>query len=243
MTKRITMKIKVITATVLISMLFLTVAGVSNAETNSVYIHAKEKKGMLLLLVKNEMDTGIQELKITLLDGLIESARSQGWMISKDSANQIVMSTKNPISPNGREIFFINTNNLNSIISWTAKDRTGSIIAMDDARAVIKQTLNNLRGTDSTYINAMGVTVTTDKIFYKKGDNMLISGVLEPNSKITITIYTPSGQKVKIGEHTDQKGSFQALHVLHNAEIGTYIVKVSEPNAFAETTFKVLKVL
>ena len=240
MTKRIIMKLRAIMASVLVFILFLTVAGVSNAEANSVYIYAKEKQGMLLLLVKNEMPTGIQEMKITLLDGSIESARSEGWTISKDSANQITMSTKNPISPRGRDILFINTDNLNSIISWTAKDITGSIIAMDDARAVVKRTLNNLRGTDSTYINALGVTVTTDKIFYKKGDKMLISGVLEPNSKITITIQTPSGQKVKIGDHTDQKGSFQTLHVLHDAEMGTYVVKASEPNAFAETTFKVL---
>lgn len=94
MTKRITMKLRAIMASVLVFILFLTVAGVSNAEANSVYIYAKEKQGMLLLLIKNEMATGIQEMKITLLDGLVETARSEGWTISKDSANQITTTTK-----------------------------------------------------------------------------------------------------------------------------------------------------
>jgi hypothetical protein len=69
---------------------------------------------------------------------------------------------------------------------------------------------------------------------------MFITGVLEPNSKITITIYTPSGQRIKIGDETDQKGFFNALHVLRDAESGTYLIKASEPKSFAETTFKVM---
>lgn len=205
---------------------------------SSVKIYAKEKQGMMLLLVKNGSKANIHELIITLLDGKIDSAKSDGWKVSKDSANQITVSSMNAIPPNGREIFFVNMNNINSIISWIAKERSGSIVAMDNARAVIKQTLNE--PVSSTYMTALGITLTTDKIFYKKGEKMFISGVLEPNSKITITIYTPSGQKVKIGEKTDYRGSFKALHVLHNAESGTYIVAASEPRATAETTFKVI---
>ena len=239
LTKYITMKLTAVLAITLGAMLLSTMmVSVSHANENSVKVYAKEKRGLLLLLVKNGTNSDIDELKITLLDGLIDSATRQGWKVSKDSANQITVSSTDPIPRKGREIFFINTDNINSIISWAAKDNTGSIIAMDNARAVVKQTLNDVA--DNSYKNVMSVTVTTDKIFYEKGEKMLISGVLEPNSKITITIYTPSGQKVKISDRTDQIGSFEALHVLHNAVSGTYIVQAREPMALVETAFKVL---
>lgn len=232
-----TMQLTAVLAITLGAILLLPMVNVSYAD-NSVKVYAKEKQGMMLLLVKNGKNANIHELTITLLDGSINSAKSKGWNVSNDSKNQVTIKSTNPIPVNGREIFFINTNNINSIISWTAKDRTGTIIAMDNARAIIKQTLSIPES--STYMKALGVTLATDKIFYKNGEKMLIYGVLEPNSKITITIYTPSGQKVKIGEETDYTGSFKALHVLHNAESGTYKVHVSKANASAETTFKVL---
>ena len=222
-------------------LLFSTMANhASYAVEGSVKVFAKEKQGMILLVVKNAKNANIRELKITLLDGTIDAAKRQGWSASNDSANQITLSTTNSIPPNGREIFFIKTKDINSIISWTAKDRTGSIVGMDNARAVIRQKLDTQTGSDNTYMaNAGTVNITTDKVFYKNGEKILISGMLEPNSKITITIYTPSGQKVKMGEQTDPMGKFKALHVLHNAEVGTYKLQASEPNAFAETTFKV----
>lgn len=234
------MKLAAVLAVTLGAMLLLPVmVNVSYAD-GGVKVFAKEKQSLMLLLVKNGKNANIHELTITLLDGTINSAKSDGWKVLKNSANQITVSSANPIPPKGREIFFVNTDNMNSIISWTAKDRSGAVIAMDNARAVVKQTLSSLTGSDTSYMKATGVTLTTDKIFYKKGEKLFITGVLEPNSKITITIFTPSGQKLKIGQQTDQTGSFKALHVLHNAESGTYIVKASEPRAFAETTFKVL---
>lgn len=222
-------------------LLFSTMANhASYADGGSVKVFAKEKQGMILLVVKNAKNVNIRELKITLLDGTIDAAKRQGWSVSNNSANQITLSTTNSIPPNGREIFFIKTKDINSIISWTAKDRNGSIVGMDNARAVIRQKLDTQTGSDNTYMaNASTVSITTDKVFYKNGEKILISGILEPNSKITITIYTPSGQKVKIGEQTDPMGKFKALHVLHDAEIGTYKLQASEPTAFAETTFKV----
>ncbi|MEM2759333.1 MAG: T9SS type A sorting domain-containing protein [Nitrososphaerales archaeon] len=206
---------------------------------SGIQVYAKEKQGLILLVVKNAKNSNIHELKVTFLDGTIDSAERDGWKVSKDSSNQVTLSSITAIPPNGREIFFIKSQQVNSIISWLAKDRNGSILGMDNARVVVRQTADS---SDATMYmqNARIVTVTTDKVFYKKGEKMFISGVLDPNSKITITIYTPSGQKIKIGDQTDVIGNFKTLHVLHNAESGTYILKVSQPKATAETTFKVL---
>lgn len=220
-------------------LLFSTMPNLSYAD-DSVKVYAKEKQGMMLILVKNAKNINVHQLTITLLDGTIDSARSNGWMVFKDSTNQVTLTSPYGIPAKSREVFFVNTNDLNSIISWAVMDRTGFIVAMDNARAVLKQNLNNLAASDNKVINAKGVTITTDKIFYNKGEKMFISGFLEPNSKITITIYTPNGQELKIGEQTNQNGNFAALHVLHNALSGTYTVKASEPKAFAETTFKVI---
>jgi len=216
-------------------------ASVSYALDSSIKVYAKEKQGMIMLIVKNGRNANIQQLALTSLDGNVDSATSIGWKVTRDSSNKITVSSTNPIPPNGREVFMIKTDNINSIISWIAKDRNGSIVAMDHARTVIKHTVINPTGSELAYIaNARSVTVTTDKVIYNKSDKMFISGALEPNSKITITIYTPSGQKVLMGQKTDVTGNFKALHVLSNAESGTYILRVSEATASAETTFRVL---
>ena len=236
-----------------VMLLLSTMANVSYAD-NNVKVYAKEVQGKILLLVRNTSDFNLHELTIALVDGKIDSARSKGWYVSYDSINQITVSA-NSISPNGKETFLINTKNINSIISLTAKDGTGSIVAVDNTRAVLKRTLNNMYDLDTLSTKmTLVTTVTTDKIFYNKGEKMLISGVLKPNSDIIITIYTPSGQNIMIGEKTDQNGNFKALHVLHDVDergknkemIGTYIVNASEPIdlfdnfSYVETTFKVI---
>lgn len=236
------MKLTAVLAITIGAVLFLsTMTSVSYAD-NGVKIYAKEKQGKMLLLIRNANTASIDGLKITLLDGTIDSAQSNGWNVKKDTASQITISTTKPIAPNGREIFFISTNNMKSIISWSAYDKGGSLVAADNARAILRQSLDKdkISDTNSYIANAKSVSITTDKIFYKSGEKMLISGAFKPDSKITITIYTPTGQKVKLAEQTDKTGSFKALHVLRNAESGTYVVTASEPMAFAETAFKVL---
>lgn len=211
----------------------------SYADEGSVKVFAKEKQGMILLLVKNA-NVNIRQLKITLLDGTIDEAKRQGWTVSTNSPHQVTLTANSAIPPNGKEIFFIKTKDINSIIVWAAKNSAGSVVGVDNARAIIRQKFDTQTGSDNTYMaNASIVSITTDKVFYKNGEKILISGILEPNSKITITIYTPSGQKVKMGEQTDPMGKFKVLHVLHDAEFGTYKLQASEPYAFAETTFKV----
>jgi len=236
------MKLAAILAITLGMVLILSTMTAASYAAGDVKVYAKEKQGNMLLLVRNTSNTAIDGLKITLVDGTIDFAKSNGWNVKKDSANQITLSTANPIAPNGREIFFINTNNMKSIISWSAYDKNGALVAVDNARAVLRQSLDKDKVSDSnSYIaNAKSVSITTDKIFYKSGEKMLITGAFQPDSKITITIYTPTGQKVKMAQQTDKTGSFKALHVLHNAESGTYVVTASEPMAVAETVFKVL---
>lgn len=235
-------KLTMVSAIALSAVLLLPMLNTPNASaTGPITMVAKEKQGSLMLMVKNPMNVSINSLKITLLDGKIISANGNGWRVSTDSANQVTLTSTKAIPPNGREIFFIQTDNINSIISWKAKERNGNIVGMDNARAVVRQTLNHMSGSEATYVwNARSVTITSDKVFYKSGEKMLISGVLEPSSKITITIYTPSGQQIVMGQQTDNNGNFKALHVLHNAESGTYIMKASEARAIAETSFKVL---
>lgn len=231
------MKLTVLSVLLASLLVIATSSGVSYAAASDVKVYAKEKQGMLLVLIKNGSDENIHTLTITLLDGVIIAADVDDWKIRQDSANQITVTTAKPVPPQGREIFFVKTDNLNSIISWSAKDRFGEVVAMDNARTIVKRTVDVASG---PYKVINPVTVSTDKIFYQTGENMLITGALDPNSKLTITIYTPTGQKLKISDNTDPRGTFQVLHVLHNAESGTYLIEASQPTAIAQTTFKVL---
>jgi len=218
----------------------------SYASTGSVTIVAKEKQGMILLLVKNEQGVNVHGIKLTLLDGEITSVKtSQGWVVKKSAdSKSITLSTDTvPIKARSRATFSLGTNNINTIISWSATDRFGSTVDTDNTRTIFRQTLAKVAPADAepTYIsNARSLALTTDKIFYNKSDKMIISGILDPNIDIIITIYAPNGQKIKIMDQTDQTGSFKALHVLQNADSGTYRLKVRQADGYAETTFKVL---
>lgn len=211
-----------------------------------VKVLAKEKQGMILLMVKNEQSKSINTIKLTLLDGDITNVRSsQGWTgIKSPDSKSITLTTGSvPIKAQGNAMFFVGATNINSIISWSAVDRFGATIDADSARIIFRQTLAKIApdGKELTYItNARSLAITTDKIFYSKSDKMIISGVLDPNTHVVITIYAPNGQKIKIMQGTDPTGSFKALHLLQNAVSGTYRVKVSQTDGYAETTFKVL---
>ena len=230
------------------ALLLTSAISTSHASTGSdVNILAKEKQGMILLLVKNGQNVNIHSVKLTLLDGEITSVKaSQGWAVKKspsDSKSITLTTNTAPIKAHGRAVFFLVTNNIDTIISWSAADHFGSTIGADSARTIFRQTLDKiaLAGKEPTYMaNARSLAVTTDKIFYNKSDKMFISGALNPNTHVTITIYAPNGQKVMILDGTDQTGSFKVLHVLHNADSGTYRLKVSQPDGYAQTTFKVL---
>jgi hypothetical protein len=84
------------------------------------------------------------------------------------------------------------------------------------------------------------MTVATDKVVYNPNDKMIISGKMKPKSDITITIYTPSGDKIKITDDTDIRGEFKILHILHDAASGTYNLKIRQADTSIETVFKVL---
>jgi hypothetical protein len=211
-----------------------------------VKIMAKEKQGKILLMVKNEQSRIINSVKIKLLDGTITSVKAgYGWAFQKSSDSKSITLTTGVSALKSQEsaIFFIGASNINSIISWSVHDRSGSTIDADNARITVKQTLDRVlpAGKELTYVqNARTMTLKTDKIFYSKGEKMIISGVLDPNTPVVITIYSPNGQKVKISQSTDPTGSFRALHMLQNAESGTYRIKVNQADGYAETTFKIL---
>ncbi len=237
-----------VTAVGIVLAVMLLASAISNVSYADVGIKvvAKQKQDMILLMVKNARGADIYTIKVTLLDGNIKFAKvSQEWKAIKGSDPRTVTltTTTDPIKANDRKVFLLDTNDIGSIISLVALDRFGSTIAKESTRTVFKQTLSDPNTSDKepTYIsNARSFTITTDKIFYSNGDKMFISGTLDPNSSITITIYTPSGQKLKIVDATDQTGSFNALHLLRDAESGTYRLKVKESSGYAETTFKVL---
>jgi uncharacterized protein YfaS (alpha-2-macroglobulin family) len=95
--------------------------------------------------------------------------------------------------------------------------------------------------TDGSYLSSARMSgVTTDKIFYNKNDKLFISGVLDPNIKVTVTIYAPNGKKITISDVADSSGSFDALHVLRDAQTGTYHLRATQPYSYAETAFRVL---
>jgi len=229
-------------------MLLTSAIGTSYASAGSdVRILAKEKQGMIMLLVKNGQNVNIHGVKLTLLEGEITSVKtSQGWGVNinpSDSKSIALTTDAVPIKAHDRAIFFIGASNINTIISWSTTDRSGSTVDTDNTRTISRQKLNTVAPTDTepTYIsNARSLAITTDKIFYNKSDKMFISGMLDPNREVVITIYAPNGQKIKIMDQTDQTGSFKALHVLQNADSGTYRLKVRQADGYAETTFKVL---
>ncbi len=212
---------------------------------SDIRILAKEKEGMIMLLLKNLQGVNIQTLKLTLLGGEINSVKAaQGWVVKGTASGSSVTLTADnvPIKARSNTVFFLNTDNTKTIITWLAMDRSGSTIDSGSTRTIFRETLDKVAptGKASTYIsNAGTLTVTTDKIFYNKNDKIFISGTLRPSTGLTITIYAPNGQQMLITDGTDKTGSFKVLHVLHNAPTGTYQLQVRQADGYAETTFMV----
>ncbi len=224
-------------------MLLASTMSTSYASTG-ITIVAKEKQGMILLLIKNGQSVNIHGLKLTLSDGDITRVKAnQNWAIEQVDSKTITLRTDtSPIKSRDQAVFFIGTNNKNTIITWSAQDRFGSTIQTDSARTIYRQTLEKApEVAELNYVsNARSLAVTTDKIFYDKSDKIFISGVLDPNTDVLLTIYAPNGQKIKITDETDQTGKFNVLHVLYNADSGTYRLKVRQADGYAETTFRVM---
>ena len=237
---------KLLLVSIILGIMLLTSAigiGTSYAATG-IKIVAKEKNGMILLLVKNGQSANIYGIKLTLLDGKVTSVKANKNWISKQSDSNIITLTTNtsPIKSRDQTIFFVGTDNINTIITWSALDRFGSIIQTDSTRTIFRQTLEKAPSTEVlNYVSsARSLAVTTDKIFYQKSDKIFIEGVLDPNTDVLLTIYAPDGQKIKIMDETDSTGKFKVLHVLHDADSGTYRLKVRQPDGYAETSFRVL---
>jgi hypothetical protein len=217
----------------------------SYAYAESVKILAKEKQGMILLLVRNGNSADIHSIKLSILDSEVTSVKpSQGWKVASATDSSVTLTTNtSPIKPRERIVFSLGANNTNTIISWQVLDRSGSIIEKDNTRTIVRLELDRTVPYDkeSRLIqDARSVGITTDKIFYNKNDKMFISGILDPNEPIKITIYAPNGQKMKISDKTDLSGSFRVLHVLQDAQSGTYRLKVSQTENSAEIAFRVL---
>ncbi|MFY3740178.1 MAG: hypothetical protein HMLIMOIP_000607 [Candidatus Nitrosomirales archaeon] len=237
---------KLILVSIVLGIMLLTSAigiGTSYAATG-ITIVAKEKQGMILLLVKNGQSVNINGLKLTLSDGEITKVKAnQNWVSEQIDSKTITLTTDNsPIKSRDQAVFFIGTNNKNTIITWSAQDRFGSTIQTDSTRTIYRQTLEKAPDVaELNYVsNARSLVVTTDKIFYNKSDKIFISGVLDPNTDVLLTIYAPNGQKIKITDETDYTGKFSVLHVLYNADSGTYRLKVRQADGYAETTFRVM---
>ena len=237
---------KLLLVSIILGIMLLTSAiGIETTyAATGIKIVAKEKNGMILLLVKNGQSANIHGIKLTLLDGKITSVKTNQNWISKQSDSNIITLTTNtsPIKSRDQTIFFVGTDNINTIITWSALDRFGSIIQTDSTRTIFRQTLEKTPSTEVlNYVsNARSLAVTTDKIFYQKSDKIFIEGVLDPNTDVLLTIYAPDGQKIKIMDETDNTGKFKVLHVLHDADSGTYRLKVRQPDGYAETSFRVL---
>ena len=235
---------KLILVSMVLGVMLLTNTMSTSYAATGITIVAKEKQGMILLLVKNGQSVNVHGLKLTLSDGEITKIKAnQNWVSEQIDSKTITLTTDtSPIKSRDQAIFLIGTNNKNTIITWSAQDRFGSIIQTDSTRTIYRQTLEKAPATaELNYIsNARSLAVTTDKIFYNKSDKIFISGVLDPNTDVLLTIYAPNGQKIKIMDKTDYAGKFDALHVLYNADSGTYRLKVRQADGYAETTFRVM---
>ncbi len=235
---------KLIFVSIVLGIMLLTSTMSASYAATGITIVAKEKQGMILLLIKNGQSVNIHGLKLTLSDGEITRVQAnQNWVSKQIDSKTITLTTDtSPIKSREQAVFFIGTNNKNTIITWSAQDRFGSAIQTDSARTIFRQTIDKApEVAELNYVsNARSLAVTTDKIFYNKSDKIFISGVLDPNTDVLLTIYAPNGQKIKIMDETDPTGKFNALHVLYNADSGTYRLKVRQADGYAETTFRVM---
>ncbi len=229
------------------AMLLTSAIGTSHVSAGSdIRIIAKEKEGMIMLLLKNSQGVNIQSLKLALLNGEIKSVKAaHGWVVKgTTSGSGVTLTADNvPIKARSNAVFFLVTDNTRTIITWSAMDRSGLAIDSGSIRTIFRETLDKVAptGKAQTYISDAGtLTITTDKIFYKKNDKIFISGTLKPSTSLTITIYAPNGQQMLITDGTDKTGSFKVLHVLHDAPSGTYQLQVRQADGYAETTFMVL---
>lgn len=233
--------------TILAVILLASAVSASYAAGPAVQVFAKEKQGLILLLIKNEQDLSIHGMKLEVLGGEITSVKvPRGWAVetgASDTTSISVSTTGAPIKAGERAVFFLGASEVNTIISWAVTDRFGSTIGIDDSRTAVRQMMgyrSQPAAGQEDLLQIRPLIVTTDKIFYDKNDKMIISGKMEPNADLTITIYTPSGDKIKITDETDAKGSFNILHLLQDAGSGTYHLKVRQSDASAETIFRVL---
>lgn len=216
----------------------------SYAYDDPVKVAAKEKLGKIILLIKNVDAKDIHGIKLSLNNGQLLSATNAGsWNIKNSGTDTVYLSTNSvPIKHGMRTLITIGATNVNTIISWSAIDRFGSVIDEGDTQTVVRFKLDRtFAGRDSTVLfSPVTPEVRTDRVTYNSSDKIFISGALDPNTKITITILSPDGQEMKITDRTDVKGNFDALHVLYNAESGTYLLKASHPYSYVETSFRVL---
>ncbi|MGH9923429.1 MAG: hypothetical protein ACRD38_11825, partial [Nitrososphaerales archaeon] len=108
-------------------MLLASTMSTSYASTG-ITIVAKEKQGMILLLIKNGQSVNIHGLKLTLSDGDITRVKAnQNWVSEQVDSKTITLRTDtSPIKSRDQAVFFIGTNNKNTIITWSAQDRFGS---------------------------------------------------------------------------------------------------------------------
>ncbi len=230
---------------VLAVILILSAVSTAYAAEPGAKVFAKEKQGTILLLIKNGTGQNIYGIKLKVSNGEINSVQTPaGWTADARTPDTTIisLSTKaSPIRPGGQSVILLKASEANTILSWSLMNQAGALIGAADSKTVVRQTVQyNQVAEPEALPELRSMTVATDKVVYSPNDKMIISGKLKPKADLTITIYTPAGEKIKITDETDAYGTFKILHILRDAGSGTYHLKVRQSEASVETVFRVL---
>lgn len=111
---------------------------------------------------------------------------------------------------------------------------------MGSKQASVKFSVVSSTSTTSSSSSTGSLTITTDKTSYQRGDLVRITGKASPNSKITITVEPPSGDKLVMTPTVTDTGNYVTLLSIDNsASTGTWKLTVKQDESTATTQITV----
>ncbi len=165
----------------------------------------------------------------------------------KQSENVIITGQTSPnkdinvrvLDPNGAVIFKTDIRSNDN-----GKFTTAMIVPADASlgkySVAVKAGKEEIALTFSVARGSITLTVQTDKIEYRDGELVRISGKGKPNERLSITVLTPNDDRIPMSANIKEDGTYTALWLIQKtADAGTYTVIVQEGNSRAEAFFAV----
>ncbi len=215
------------------------------ADNEMVKVFVKQKKGTVLVMVKNyKPKSEIYGFKLTLIDGSMKFVKAQkGWTASdlSDPANVTFFTKRNPIKEKERVIFLLGIDKESSRFTWIAIDKEGLTADSGIVNIVRSQVSDKPKESKQEYTateskKRVNLSVMTDKHHYSRGEDVIITGFANPNEEVSVSVRGESGIIFfnRIVASTD--GSYEIFMKLGGvATSGTYVVTVKQDGAKSMT--------